>query len=129
MKNKYDTILSDLMTIRQLQEYLQCGTNTVYTLVKDGEFPSVMFAGKWYINKKQLIIWMQTKCVSNKLLLSDLPTLMTVRDIAQCMICSKEYIYDVIKSKGFPSIKIGGRWYVLKEPFFEWLKCRGRGVA
>ena len=41
--------LSNLMTAKELQEYLHVGKNKAYDLIKHNEVPTVMIGGKTYI--------------------------------------------------------------------------------
>ena len=36
-------------------------------------------------------------------------------------------IYALIREKGFPSVKIGGRYYILADRIVEWLEKNYRG--
>ena len=41
--------LSNLMTAKELQEYLHIGKNKAYELIKHKEVPTVMIGGKTYV--------------------------------------------------------------------------------
>ena len=41
--------LSNLMTAKELQEYLHIGKNKAYDLIKHNEVPTVMIGGKTYV--------------------------------------------------------------------------------
>ena len=41
--------LSNLMTAKELQEYLHVGKNKAYNLIKHNEVPTVMIGGKTYV--------------------------------------------------------------------------------
>ena len=41
--------LSNLMTAKELQEYLHVGKNKAYDLIKHNEVPTVMIGGKTYV--------------------------------------------------------------------------------
>lgn len=44
-----DYNLSNLMTAKELQEYLHVGKNKAYDLIKHNEVPTVMIGGKTYV--------------------------------------------------------------------------------
>ena len=58
--------------------------------------------------------------------MSELPELMTVKELREYLHIGKDKAYELVKGKSFPSIRIGGRYYVLKPEFIEWLKKQGR---
>lgn len=47
--------------------------------------------------------------------------LMTAKDIVEILGCSKEFAYVIIHMNGFPKIKIGRRYYVVKKDWDTWL--------
>lgn len=36
--------------------------------------------------------------------------------------CKRDKVYQLFRTKGFPSIKIGRNYYVLESEFYNWLK-------
>ena len=49
-QNKFkDYNLSNLMTAKELQEYLHIGKNKAYDLMRHNEVPTVMIGGKTYV--------------------------------------------------------------------------------
>lgn len=55
-----------------------------------------------------------------------LPELMTVKELQNYFHCSKNKAYELVKQKNFPSIQWGGRYYILKAKFVEWLNNQTR---
>lgn len=57
------------------------------------------------------------------------PQLLTVKDL--CAIgLSRDVSYSLMHAKGFPAIKIGGKYYVSKTAFIKWLtKHEGREIS
>ena len=51
----------------------------------------------------------------------ELPLAMNAKDVAGYLNISLTCAYNVMNSKGFPTIKIGKRLIVTKENFFNWL--------
>lgn len=47
--------------------------------------------------------------------------LMTAKDIMQILSCGKNKVYAIINQKDFPKIKIGGRYYIPKTEFTNWI--------
>ena len=59
----------------------------------------------------------QTKYTSHE----QLPMMMTVRDLADVMGLSLAGCYDLVRSEGFPHLRIGSRILIPKEKFLVWL--------
>lgn len=53
------TELPELMTVKQLQEYLNCGHDLAYQLVRRRDFPSFRIGKFFYIKKAELVIWIE----------------------------------------------------------------------
>ena len=53
--------------------------------------------------------------------MTQLPELMTIRDLQTYLGIGKDKAYALVKSKSFPAMKIGGRYYVAKTDFVVWL--------
>lgn len=52
----------------------------------------------------------------------ELPLMLSVREIAKVLGISKTSAYELVRSKGFPVLKIGSRMVVPKEKFCEWVE-------
>ncbi len=48
--------------------------------------------------------------------------LLNVKDIQKCLRVGRDKAYGLMHSKTFPSIKIGGTYYVEEEALKEWLQ-------
>lgn len=48
--------------------------------------------------------------------------LLTVQETQSLLKMGRDKTYALMRSKGFPSIKIGGRFFVEEEALAEWLK-------
>lgn len=53
---------------------------------------------------------------------NDYPAVLNVDHVAQILDVSNSTVYEIMRHKGFPLIKIGNRKRVLREEFFNWLK-------
>lgn len=49
------------------------------------------------------------------------PLLLNVRDLQVLLQIGRDKAYALMHSKGFPAIKIGGRYYVSQEELKKWL--------
>lgn len=47
--------------------------------------------------------------------------LLTVKDLQELLKIGRDTAYALMHSAGFPSIRIGGRYYVNKEELTKWL--------
>lgn len=52
----------------------------------------------------------------------ELPLTLSVQEIAIVLGISKISAYELVRSKGFPILKIGSRLVVPKEKFSEWVE-------
>jgi excisionase family DNA binding protein len=51
----------------------------------------------------------------------DLPLIMGVKEVGEVLGVSKNKVYQVFHSKGFPGFKVGSQHRVSREKFFKWL--------
>lgn len=53
---------------------------------------------------------------------NDLPMILTPAEVQQVLGISKNKVYDVFHSEGFPCFRVGKQYRVSKERFFQWLE-------
>ena len=59
--------------------------------------------------------------------MTQLPELMTIKELQNYLSIGKDKAYALVKSKSFPALKVGGRYYIIKTDFVVWLgKQMGR---
>ena len=51
----------------------------------------------------------------------ELPEMISVKEIKEHLGISQERVYQLIKTKGFPKIIIGHRYYIPKEQYIKWI--------
>ena len=56
----------------------------------------------------------------------DLPLTLSVPDVASVLGISRAGAYELVRSDGFPSLRIGSRIVVPKEKFIEWINANTR---
>lgn len=54
--------------------------------------------------------------------IEELPLVLKADDIASAMGISRAFAYQLLRSKGFPTIYIGRRMVVYRESFIKWLE-------
>lgn len=54
----------------------------------------------------------------------ELPLMLSVPEVAAVLGISRAGTYELVKSDGFPSLKIGGRIVVPKEKFISWIDAQ-----
>jgi len=54
--------------------------------------------------------------------MTQLPELMSVKELQSYLGIGKDKAYALVKSKSFPALKLGGRYYVIKPDFVSWLE-------
>jgi excisionase family DNA binding protein len=52
----------------------------------------------------------------------ELPLMLSVSEVAKVLGVSRTSAYELVRSKGFPSITIGSRIVIPKEEFISWMK-------
>ena len=53
---------------------------------------------------------------------TDLPLMLSVPEVGEVLGISRAGAYDLVRSKGFPKVKIGNRIVVPKEKFIRWIE-------
>ena len=51
----------------------------------------------------------------------DLPLTLTAQEVGEAMGISRAAAYELVRSKGFPRMKIGTRILVPKDKFIQWI--------
>ena len=54
----------------------------------------------------------------------ELPLMLSVLEVAAVLGISRAGAYELVKSEGFPSLKIGSRIVVPREKFIDWIDCQ-----
>lgn len=49
--------------------------------------------------------------------------MLTVKDLQKKLKIGRDTAYALMHAKGFPSIKIGGRYFVTEEALIKWLRA------
>ena len=53
---------------------------------------------------------------------TDLPLMLSVPEVGEVLGISRAGAYELVRSKGFPKVKIGNRIVVPKEKFIRWIE-------
>ena len=54
----------------------------------------------------------------------DLPLMLSVPEVGEVLGISRAGAYELVRSKGFPKVKIGNRIVVPKDRFIQWIEER-----
>jgi hypothetical protein len=57
----------------------------------------------------------------------ELPEMISVNEIRQHLHLSPERVYKLVKTKGFPMLQIGHRYYIQKDKYLKWLDENFKG--
>ena len=57
----------------------------------------------------------------------ELPLMLSVPDVAEVLGIGRANAYELVRSEGFPAIKIGSRIIVPKDEFISWIKRQTDG--
>ena len=52
----------------------------------------------------------------------DLPLMLSVPEVGEVLGISRASAYELVRSKGFPKVKIGNRIVVPKDRFIQWIE-------
>ena len=52
----------------------------------------------------------------------DLPLILSVPEVGEVLGISRAGAYELVRSKGFPKVKIGNRIVVPKDKFIQWIE-------
>lgn len=61
--------------------------------------------------------------------IEELPLILTPKDIGIILGISKNSAYAVVHSEGFPAVRVGKQYRVLRNNFFAWLDSQALGNA
>ena len=59
----------------------------------------------------------------------ELPMFLNAEDISEALGIAISTTYELVKQKGFPSLKIGRRYVVERENFIEWVQKNSGGSS
>ena len=59
----------------------------------------------------------------------ELPLILSVPEVAVALGISRAGAYELVRSDGFPALKIGSRIVVPKEKFIEWVNAQTLGSS
>ncbi len=54
---------TDVMTVREVAEYLKVKDRTIYRLVANGEIPGFKVGGSWRFRKSEIDLWTEAHAV------------------------------------------------------------------
>ena len=57
--------MSDILTIKQVSDFLQVNERTIYKLAKSGDIPSFKVGGQWRFKREDIDSWIETKKVGS----------------------------------------------------------------
>ena len=57
----------------------------------------------------------------NRAEIKNLPQLLTPQELAEAMGISLPFCYKLIRSKGFPSFRVGKKWLISTDRLMEWI--------
>ena len=58
--------VKEIMTVKQVAEYLQMDEHTIYKLARSGQIPSVKIAGQWRFKKDVIDKWISEKSLVSR---------------------------------------------------------------
>lgn len=54
----------------------------------------------------------------------DLPLMLSVPEVGEVLGISRAGAYELVRSKGFPKVKIGNRIVIPKDRFIQWIEVQ-----
>jgi len=64
MKKKKSQV-PEILTVKQLADYLQMDEHTIYRLTKSGKIPGMKIGAEWRFKKNLIDKWIEEKSISN----------------------------------------------------------------
>ena len=55
----------EIMTVKQIAQYLQMDEHTIYRLARAGQIPAIKIAGQWRFKKEVIDKWINEKSIGN----------------------------------------------------------------
>jgi len=55
----------EILTVKQLADYLQMDEHTIYRLAKSGKIPAMKIGAEWRFKKALIDKWIEDKCLEN----------------------------------------------------------------
>jgi len=55
----------EIMTVKQVAEYLQMDEHTIYKLARSGQIPSIKIAGQWRFKKEVIDKWIESESIGS----------------------------------------------------------------
>jgi len=55
----------EIMTVKQIAQYLQMDEHTIYRLARSGQIPAIKIAGQWRFKKDVIDKWINEKSIGN----------------------------------------------------------------
>ena len=60
------TLADEILTTRELADYLHCHPTTIYRMLRDGTIPVFRIGGMWRFNRAAIDQWMERSTVGRK---------------------------------------------------------------
>lgn len=60
----------------------------------------------------------------NRVELNDLPQLITPHELAETLGISLPFCYKLIRTKGFPSFRVGKKWLISTDKLMTWIDAQ-----
>ncbi len=57
--------MKEVMTVKQVAQYLQMDDHTVYKLARSSEIPSMKISGQWRFKKSVIDKWLEKNSIEN----------------------------------------------------------------
>ena len=57
---------SDIMTMKEVAEYLKINEKTAYRLASEGKLPGFKVGGSWRFKRSEVVAWVETQTEQNR---------------------------------------------------------------
>jgi excisionase family DNA binding protein len=57
---------SDIMTMKEVAEYLKINEKTAYRLASEGKLPGFKVGGSWRFKRSEVVAWIETQTEQNR---------------------------------------------------------------
>ena len=107
-----------VLTVKDLCEYLRVHPSTIYRLLKAGQLPAFKVGSDWRFNLEAIDHWRFELNMKSTLLRT--PHVLKLKDLSEYLSVHPSTIYRLLRAGQLPAFKIGRDWRFNLEAIDRW---------